>query len=250
MSPRRLRLLVVLAVPALLAATAARAADKGCGCKHGADAAPKTAQQDAPPPGHDVAEAADPHAAHRAAAAAAETAPAPAGAATEIRFPDEKLLDQRGESRALASDVLSDRIVVLDFIFTSCTTVCPVLSGIMSGVQQGLGAAAKDVSLVSLSIDPARDTPPRLEAYARRWNAKPGWTFLTGEREAVKRVLEAAGAYSADFTAHAPMVLVGDARTGKWVRLNGFPKRAQVLATVEALRAQRATVSAAAGVAP
>lgn len=244
MFARPLSLAAVVAATSLLAPTVARP----CDCEHG-----KKNEKTARHEGHGAmagmtGDEADPHAAHRAAAAAAAAAPAPAGAAAQIRFPDEALLDQSGKERRFVSDVLSDHIVVLDFIFTTCTTVCPVLSGIMSGVQQGLGEGARDVSLVSLTIDPARDTPPRLQAYAQRWNAKAGWTFLTGKLEAVNRVLDAAGAYSADFTAHAPMVLVGDARTGKWVRLNGFPKRAQVLATIDALRAQRATVSAATGV--
>lgn len=242
MLDRPLRLVAVLA--ALLAAPAARAKD--CGCHDPSKTAAKAGEADA---GAGEA-AADPHAAHRTAAAAADGAPAPAGAGTLLRFPDEALLDHDGKPRRFVGDVLSDRIVVLDFIFTTCTTVCPVLSGILSGVQEGLGADAKDVSLVSLTVDPARDSPPRLAAYAKRWNVKPGWTFLTGERDAVRRVLEAAGAYTADFTAHPPMVLVGDAKTGKWVRLNGFPKRAQVLAAIEAFRSERRTLTAAAEVKP
>lgn len=172
-------------------------------------------------------------------------APAPAAAATQIRFPDEALYDQDGRPVKLVSDVVGDRLVVMDFVFTSCTTICPLLSGIMSGVQEGLGDEGGDVSLVSVTVDPARDTPARLKAYAQKWKAKPGWTFLTGERDAVKRVLEAAGAYTADFTAHPPMVLVGDGKSGKWTRLNGFPKRTQVLAELSALRQRRAASATA-----
>lgn len=215
-----MRLAAVTALLALSAAPGAAeegAAKKDCACDHGARAA------SAP----DV----------------------PSGrAAAEIRFPDASLVDQGGRAARLLSDVVRDRIVVMDFVFTTCTTVCPLLSGIMTGVQQGLGDA-EDVALVSVTVDPARDTPARLEAYARRWRAGSRWTFLTGEREAVKGVLQAAGAYTADFTAHPPMVLVGDGRSGKWVRLNGFPKRAQVLAEVAVLRERRAA-TAAGGPAP
>lgn len=178
-------------------------------------------------------------------AAAVEQAPPPASTVA-IAFPDEPLLDQRGDEVRLLSEVIGDRIAVVDFVFTSCTTICPLLSGIMARVQDGLGDAA-DVALVSVTVDPARDTPRRLAAYAERWHAGPRWTFLTGEADAVRRVLEPAGAYTADFTAHPPMFLVGDGRSGAWVRLNGFPKRAQVLAAVAALRERRAQLAASAG---
>lgn len=183
------------------------------------------------------------------AAKHAEAAPPDAPAAAAIAFPDEALVDQHGATARLLSDVIGDRIAVVDFIFTTCTTICPLLSGIMARVQEGVGDAA-DVALVSVTVDPARDTPQRLAAYAKKWDAGPRWTFLTGEKEAVRRVLEPAGAYTADFTAHPPMFLVGDGRSGTWVRLNGFPQRAQVLAAVEALREKRRKLTASAGGAP
>lgn len=244
MRSHRLPLSVFLA--ALVTAAPARAAEeKDCGCDHGKTQTAQVGEEGheghAGMAGHEDHAGMAGHEAHLAAAKAAPSA----GAAAKIQFPDEVLLDQDGKSRKLVSDVLGDRIVVMDFIFTTCTTVCPLLSGIMTGVQGGLGDA-EDVALVSVTVDPGRDTPERLHAYAAKWHAKPGWTFLTGEREHVKRVLEAAGAYTTDFTAHPPMVLVGDGRTGQWVRLNGFPKRAQVLAEVNALRQRREAVSAAA----
>lgn len=171
---------------------------------------------------------------------------APAAATLAIAFPDEPLVDHRGTPVRLLTDVVGDRIAVVSFVFTTCTTVCPLLSGIMARVQEGLGDA-DDVALVSLTVDPARDTPRRLAAYAEKWQAGPRWSFLTGERDAIRRVLEPAGAYTADFAAHPPMILVGDGRSGGWVRLNGFPQRAQVLAAVEALRDGRRQLAASPG---
>ncbi len=213
------RMLRIAALTAALATAATARAGKPCDCaKHGEKAA---------------------------ATAPASSGETPPGAAAAITFPDETLRDQDGDAVKIASGVIGDRIAVMDFIFTTCTTVCPILSGIMTGVQDGLGADAADVALLSVTVDPERDTPERLAAYARKWRAGPRWRFLTGEREAVTRVLQAAGAYTASFAAHPPMVLVGDGRTGKWVRLNGFPKRAQVLAAVQSLREARAAVKTA-----
>lgn len=154
-------------------------------------------------------------------------------------------MDQDGAPVRLGSEVIGDKLVVMDFVFTTCTTVCPVLSAIFSRVQERLGdRLGKEVRLVSVSVDPTRDTPARLKAYATSHRAKPGWTWLTGSQENVKQVLEGLGAYTPAKANHAPMVLVGDPRTGKWVRLNGFPSEEQILAKVDELAAARREASA------
>ncbi|MEI7706510.1 MAG: SCO family protein, partial [Deltaproteobacteria bacterium] len=107
-------------------------------------------------------------------------------------------------------------------------------STIVARVQGELGArAGSEVSLVSISIDPGRDTPARLKAFATRHHAGPGWTWLTGERGTVERVLRGMGAYTPSFADHPPMVLVGDG-SGTWTRLNGFPSQAAIVARVDA----------------
>jgi cytochrome oxidase Cu insertion factor (SCO1/SenC/PrrC family) len=168
-------------------------------------------------------------------------AAAPAAApTTEVRLVDAGLLDQSGARVRFKSDVLADKLVVMDFVFTTCTTVCPVLSAIFSRVQGRLGERlGKEVRLVSLSVDPTRDTPARLKAYSSGHRAKAGWTWLTGSQEDVKQVLEGLGAYTPAYANHAPMVLVGDPRTGTWMRLNGFPSEEQILAKVDELAAAR-----------
>ena len=85
-------------------------------------------------------------------------------------------------------------------------------------------------------MDPGRDTPARLKAYAARHHAKPGWTWLTGGRGTVEQVLRGMGAYTPSFADHPPMVLVGDG-AGGWTRLNGFPSQAAIVAQVDAYAA-------------
>lgn len=165
----------------------------------------------------------------------------------EVKVADVPLLDQDGESVRF-QDVVQDRIVVMDFVFTTCTTVCPVLSAIFTGVQTKLGDALQnDVRLVSISIDPVRDTPARLKAYGARHRAGPSWTWLTGDAEDVKRALEGLGAYSPDFQRHTPMILVGDARSARWYRFFGFPSEERIVETVKELRALRAASATAEG---
>src|SRR5918999_2138176 len=102
--------------------------------------------------------------------------------------PEVTLVDERGEQVPLAAVLESSEPVLLQFIFTTCPSVCPALSATFSAAQEELGAGAR---LVSISIDPEFDTPARLREYARRFNAGPRWRFLTGSRENVAAVQKA-----------------------------------------------------------
>jgi protein SCO1/2 len=166
---------------------------------------------------------------------------ATAGASSvRVRFDDAVLTDQAGKARKLKSDVLSDRIVVMDFVYTTCTTICPILSANMARVQDGLDARAREeVTLVTISVDPARDTPARLREYGAKFGARAGWVWLTGPTGRVNEVLRGFDAYAPNFEDHPPQVLVGDARSGEWTRFLGFADPQAVLARVAELRAAR-----------
>jgi cytochrome oxidase Cu insertion factor (SCO1/SenC/PrrC family) len=128
----------------------------------------------------------------------------------------------------------------MDFVYTTCTTICPVLSALFTQVQSQLGDAVGDeVTLVSMSVDPVRDTPQRLKAYSAKHRAGEGWLWLTGEKGDVEDVLTGLGAYTPSFEDHPSMVLIGDGRTGEWKRLFGFPKPDRIVQIVNELREQR-----------
>ncbi|NMG32375.1 SCO family protein [Aromatoleum evansii] len=158
-----------------------------------------------------------------------------------VRFADVLLLDQNSKERRLKSEVIGDRIVVMDFVYTSCTTVCPVVSAIMGEVQQKLGGkVGREVALVSLTVDPVRDTPARLRDYARSRGAGAGWSWLTGSTTAVNDTLKGLGTWTPNFEDHPVVMMVGDGRTGKWTRFYGFADPAMLVAQVESLIAARA----------
>jgi len=177
----------------------------------------------------------DPHAQHRKMAQQESEA-----RQDSIVLPDTVLITQHGEQRRLDSDIVAGRIVIIDFVYTTCTTVCPVLSAILSQVQGQLdGRVGTEILLVSISVDPVRDTPARLKAYADKMRAGDGWVWLTGEKQAVDGVLEQLGAYSPNFEDHPAVVLVGDAASGDWARFLGFPSASQIVAKVNQLSAAR-----------
>ena len=158
----------------------------------------------------------------------------------DIVLPDAVLITQDGVEVSLQNDVVGDRIVVMDFVYTTCTTVCPVLSAIFSQVQNHLGdRLGREVVLVSISVDPNRDTPARLKSYARKLRAGDSWLWLTGRQQTVKEVLEELGAYTTNFADHPSMVLVGDGQSGQWARFLGFPAADQIIRKVDEFSAAR-----------
>jgi protein SCO1/2 len=157
-------------------------------------------------------------------------------ASPRIELPNAELRDQNGAPLRFASDVAGNRIMALSFIYTDCQTVCPVVSGIFAKLQDRLGdKLAQDVRMVSLSIDPATDTPERLKAYAERFHASPEWLWLTGEKAQVDALLRGLGVYSPDITSHAPVILVGDPVRGEWTRFNGLSNPDTIVARIDEL---------------
>src|SRR6185503_29952 len=101
-----------------------------------------------------------------------------AGSPAEKYFTDVVLINQNGEQMRLYSDLIKGKIVVIIPFFTSCTGVCPVMNRNLESIQEKIGERlGKDIYLISISVDPLTDTPPRLKEYARRFNARPGWYF-------------------------------------------------------------------------
>ena len=178
----------------------------------------------------------DPHAKHRAMM---EQKPQPAES-VEIDLRDQLLVTQHGEDVMFVSDVIGDNIIVMDFVYTTCTTICPVLSALFTQVQTKLGEDVGDeIWLVSMSVDPIRDTPQRMKAYSAKHRAGEGWLWLTGPKPSVDDVLTGLGAYTTNFEDHPSMVLVGDGRTGEWKRLFGFPNPDRIVQIVNDLRDKR-----------
>ena len=157
-----------------------------------------------------------------------------------VRLHDVLLLDQDGRKVRFPGDVIGDRVVVIDTFFTTCGIICPILGAIFSDLQEQLGDRLdREVRLISITVDPLTDIPPRLKKYAEQWEARPGWLFLTGEKKSVDRALEGIGMYSPNFEEHPSAFLVGDGREGKWTRFYGFASPEQLKSRVEELLSER-----------
>lgn len=167
-----------------------------------------------------------------------------ASSSTKVKLLDLALVDQNGLTRNFRSDVIGDRVVVLNFIYTTCKTACPMASAIFGLVQERLGVRlGGDVVLVSVSIDPVTDRPARLFATARQFQAKSGWVWLTGDKPTMDQVLRGLGVAPSNVADHPTTVLIGDSRSGEWVRLMGFPTPDDIMTQVERFRLARQPVA-------
>lgn len=121
--------------------------------------------------------------------------------------PEVKLMRADGKTVSLPEELNDGRPVIMSFIFTTCTTICPLSSQTFERLQSLLGADRRRVHMVSISIDPEEDTPARLSAYAKQYKAGPDWSFYTGTVQASLEAQRAFGAYRGDKMAHTPLTL-------------------------------------------
>ena len=182
------------------------------------------ASRPAPPPR--PAELGDPHAGHHMPEQAQQS---PA----QKYFSDVELLDQDGHKVRFYTDMLKGKTVVINAFFTTCTSVCPPMNRNLEKVQEALGdRLGKDVFIVSISVDPTTDTPPRLKEYAQRFHARPGWTFLTGKKENVDWALYRVGQYVEAKDDHTTIIIIGNEATGLWKKALGMAKPAELIPIV------------------
>ena len=169
--------------------------------------------------------AGDPPAAPRSSVETPET-PAVERSIASYQVPAVMLTDQDGREIALQALLQAAEPTVLNFVFTSCRAICPVLSNSFAALQRDAGAG---VTLISVSIDPEFDTPQVLQNYARRFSAGPSWRFLTGRAKDIVAVQRAFGAYPGEKNAHQPLTFLRRAGSHEWIRLTGFPSTGQML---------------------
>jgi len=145
-------------------------------------------------------------------------------------LPDVKLVGMDGAETSLLAELSTDRPVMVNFIFTTCTTICPVMTGVLSQVQKELGPEAERVRMISFSIDPEYDTPERLREYAERFKAGPEWRFFTGDPQRMVSVQRAFDNYRGNKMNHPPVTLLRRSAGEPWVRLDGIASAAEVTA--------------------
>ena len=163
-----------------------------------------------------------------------------AGDQTLVDLPLVKLTDQHGISRELRGAMTGGKTIVADFVYTSCKTICPVLTGVLLDLQKQLKACPEtNVVFLSITVDPSIDTPERLKDHLI--DAQSPWIWLTGSRPVINRVLRSAGLTPGRPEDHPAMLLMGKAETPQeWYRWLGIPSATQLLSRLAELEPEQA----------
>jgi protein SCO1/2 len=166
--------------------------------------------------------------AHQPAQSQQESSPA------QKYFSDVELINQHGVKLRFYSDLLKGKVVVINSFFSTCSSICPPMNRNFARIQEALGdRIGKDVHLISLSVDPATDTPSRLKDYAEKLGAGPGWHLLTGKKENVDFALHKVGHYVEAKDDHTSIVIIGNEPKGVWTKAFGLAKAEELIKLVQ-----------------
>lgn len=137
-------------------------------------------------------------------------------------IPNEILLNESGSKIELKKILNQQQPIALNFIFTTCSTICPIMTATFAQMRRQLGKASEQVQLVSITIDPEYDRPEVLKSYAAKFGVSEGWTFLTGEGNSINQVLRSFDVYAGSKMNHQPITLFKNPKSPTWIRLDGL----------------------------
>lgn len=157
----------------------------------------------------------------RAEAGPAQASPPSPEEKARAWFTDTVLVTQEGKRVRFYSDVLKDRVVVISFLFTRCTTACPMITAKLNQIREKLGERfGREVHFISITVDPEHDTPQRLQEFARQHRAThEAWTFLTGNKKDVDQVIARLGQYVENIDGHSTVFIVGNEKQKHWTKI-------------------------------
>jgi protein SCO1 len=151
-------------------------------------------------------------------------------------FTDVVLVNQNGEKMRLYSDLLQGKVVIINSFFGTCQGSCLPMNRNLEKVQEALGdRVGKDVRIISISVDSTVDTPAVLKEYAKKLHARPGWYFLTGEKQNVDFALKKLGQFVTDKQDHLNIIIIGNERTGLWKKAFGLAQSDELVKVVESV---------------
>lgn len=153
--------------------------------------------------------------------------------AAQRYFGDTPLVDQNGVTHRFYSDLVKGKVVIINSFFTTCTSVCPVMMHNIAEIQKAIaGKTDREISFVSITVDPEHDTPARLSEYAAQLHPKPGWLFVTGNKDDVNDVLHRLGQFVADKQDHSTILIAGNETTGYWKKLLSMAHTADLVQSI------------------
>jgi len=160
----------------------------------------------------------------------------PEQSAAQKYFSDVELVNQNGEKMRLYTDLLQGKTVIINSFFATCQGSCLPMMRNLEKVQEALGdRLGKDARIISVSVDPTVDSPAALKAYAKKLQAKPGWYFMTGDKESVDFALKKLGQFVDTKESHLNIFIIGNEKTGLWKKAFGLAKSEELVKVVDSV---------------
>jgi len=155
---------------------------------------------------------------------------------SEGYIPNLAVKTQDGKTVRFYDDLIKDKIVIISFIYTSCTDICPLTTARLSQLEERLGdLVGRDIFFISMTVDPKRDTPERLKQFSAAFTTGPGWTFVTGDPEDIRAINYKFGERSEILSEHRNQIVLGNDATGEWQRDSAFSDLNRLVMTVRSL---------------
>lgn len=155
-------------------------------------------------------------------------------------FPDTVLYDHDGKPRRLYSDLLENRVVVINMMYAMCTAICPDNTARLREVQTALmDRSGRDVFIYSITLRPELDSPAVLAEYARQFGVGKGWSFLTGSPKDLDLVRRKLGFYDtdpvadADIRNHTGVLRIGNVKLDRWMMMPNRSRASLVVRAIE-----------------
>lgn len=148
-------------------------------------------------------------------------------------FTNTPIVTHDGRTLRFYDDLIKDKIVVVNFIYTSCRDVCSLATARLAQARELLGdRVGRDIFFYSITLDPVLDGPEVLRKYADNFYSGPGWLFLTGEPDDIDLIRHKLGERSKTIGDHRNDVLLGNDATGEWGRDSVFSDTAQLVQSI------------------
>jgi protein SCO1 len=154
----------------------------------------------------------------------------------ESYIPNLTVMTQHGKPVKFYDDLIKGKIVIISFIYTSCTDICPLTTARIAQLEEKLGdMVGRNVFFLSMTVDPKTDTPERLKEYAERFGAGSGWSFVTGKPEDIRAINYKFGDRSGVISEHRNEIVLGNDATGEWQKDSVFGDLDRLALTVRSL---------------
>lgn len=164
------------------------------------------------------------------------TSSAPTSRWSKDYLPNLPVVDQDGNTYRFYDDLIKNKKVIINFVFTTCTDICPLTTARMAVVQEKLGGAVgSEFHMYSITVDPERDSPAQLKRYAQAFKVRPGWKFLTGKPADIQLIRDKLGERTRIKTEHRHEMLLGNDEIGDWSKDTAYGDLDRVVLNIRAL---------------